>query len=260
MRAWLALRDAVHYRKEAFAAGLAAAGFAVEHRMTAHPGPHDVLVCWNRYGEVDAVARRFEARGRPVLVAENGYLGNELAGARWYALARGQHNGAGAWADGGPDRWDALQVNLGNWHGAGGEIVLLPQRGIGPPGIAMPRDWLHRTERRLARAGIAYRVRRHPGTTAELPLAEDLAGASAVVTWGSGAAIKALALGVPVFHDMPNWIGAGAALPVRALLLREPGKRNNEDRLQMFRRLAWAQWRLSEIADGTAFRGLLPSA
>lgn len=260
MRAWLALRDGVHYRREAFAAGLAAAGYTVEHRMTDKPGPNDILVCWNRYGEVDAVAKRFEARGRPVLVAENGYLGNEFAGARWYALARGQHNGAGSWPEGGADRWDALQVNLGTWRACGGEIVLLPQRGIGPPGVAMPRDWPERIGRKLTKAGIAFRVRRHPGTGTEVPLADDLANASAVVTWGSGAALKALALGVPVYHDLPCWIGARAALPVRALLLREPGKRNNEDRLEMFRRLAWAQWRLSEIADGTAFRGLLSPA
>lgn len=257
MKAWLALREAVHYRKEAFAAGLAAAGFHVEHRMTDNPGPDDILVCWNRYGEVDRVARRFEVHGNRVLVAENGYLGNDFVGDRWYALARGQHNGAGAWPNSGADRWDSLGVKLAPWHGKGGEIVVLPQRGIGPMGVAMPRDWLGKVERRLSKAGIAYRVRRHPGAGAEVPLEKDLADASAVVTWGSGAAIKALAMGVPVFHDMPNWIGAAAALPVDALLRREPGKRNDEDRLETFRRLAWAQWRLDEIKDGTAFRSLL---
>lgn len=257
MIAWLALRDSLHYRRDAFAAGLRRLGFHVEHRATDRPGPRDVLVCWNRYGEVNRCACQFEQRGLPVLVAENGYLGNDLAGARWYALSRGQHNGAGTWRDGGADRWDALSIPLGNWRAPGGELVLLPQRGIGPPGVAMPKEWLGRTETELRRAGIAYRVRRHPGTGKGISLEDDLAGASAVVTWGSGAALKALARGIPAFHSMPNWIGAAASLPVSSLLLRDPGKRNNEDRLAMFRRLAWAQWNLEEVSSGKAFADLL---
>jgi hypothetical protein len=258
--AWLALREGVHYRREAFAAGLRAAGYAVEERLTDRPGPRDVLVCWNRYGEVDRCARIFEERGRPVLVAENGYLGNDFAGSRWYAIARSQHNGAGSWSEGGSERWDSLSVALASWRVATGDVVLLPQRGIGPAGVAMPKSWLGETENRLRSAGIAYRIRRHPGTSSTaLPLEEDLATASSVVTWGSGAAIKALMMGIPVFSDMPNWIGASAALPVSSLLVRHTGKRSSLDRLAMFRRLAWAMWRLEEIKAGEPFRRLISS-
>jgi hypothetical protein len=64
-----------------------------------------------------------------------------------------------------------------------------------------------------------------------------------VITWGSGAAVRALLRGIPVESHMPNWIAA----------------QDNTDagRLAMFRRLAWANWRLSEIADGVPFRRLL---
>ena len=49
--------------------------------------------------------------------------------------------------------------------------------------------------------------------------------------------------GIPVESHMPNWIGA---------------QDNTEaGRLAMFRRLAWAQWQLSEIATGEPFRRLL---
>jgi len=66
------------------------------------------------------------------------------------------------------------------------------------------------------------------------------------VTWGSGAAVKALTWGIHVESHMPNWIG----------------EQDNTDagRLEMFRRLAWAQWTLDEIEDGTAFRHLLVRA
>lgn len=78
-----------------------------------------------------------------------------------------------------------------------------------------------------------------------MPLEDDLAKASKVVTWGSGAAIKALMVGIRVESHMPNWIGEQ--------------DNTDEGRLAMFRRLAWANWRLSEIESGQAFRWLLQS-
>lgn len=241
MIAWLCLREGVHYRREAFRAGLESIGYTVRDGLSHMPGPEDILVCWNRYGQKDSDAKLFEAAGRPVLVAENGYLGNDFAGSRWYAISRSQHNGAGTWPQGGPERWDALNVPLAAWREPGGEIVVLPQRGIGPEGVAMPRDWLARTETRLR--GTKYRVRRHPGKNPAPELEHDLRNASEVITWGSGAALKALTWGIRVQSDFPKWIGHC-----------EP---TDAGRLVMLRRMIWAQWTLQEISDGTAFRKLL---
>ncbi len=243
MRAFLGLRDGVHYRREAFTRGLERCGYTVLHEITTRPRDGDVLVIWNRYSQFANAADAFESRRLPVLVAENGYLGNEFAGDRWYAISRSQHNGAGTWPQGDAQRWDALGVELQPFRPAGGEFVVLPQRGIGPPGVAMPRDWPERVHRRLTKERIPHRVRPHPGQGAAISLEQDLAHASGVVTWGSGAALKALVLGISVFHDMPHWIGA----------------QDNTDagRLAMFRRLAWAQWTLNEITNGEPFRRLL---
>jgi hypothetical protein len=215
-------------------------------------------VIWNRYMQFAAAADAFERRGLPVLVAENGYLGNELAGGRWYAISRNQHNGAGSWPAGGPERWDALGIELQPWRGGDGEVVVLPQRGIGPPGVAMPKFWQADVEKRLRAGRIVFRTRRHPGTDPRaLPLLDDLAQAFAVVTWGSGAALKALAAGIPVYAEMPGWIGAGAALRVADLLAGLPPWRDDAARLATFRQLAWAMWTLQEIESGEAFRRLL---
>lgn len=243
MRAWLALREGVHYRREAFTAGLQAAGYAVNLGLPRRPSRGDLLVIWNRYGQFDRMATAFEFEGLPVLVAENGYLGNEFAGDRWYAISRSQHNGKGTWPAGGPERWDGLGIALSPWRSSAGEIVVLPQRGIGAPGVAMPLNWPAKAAERLRKAGTPFRVRPHPGQGKAKPLEQDLASAAQVVTWGSGAALKALAMGIPVQSDLPGWIG----------------QQDNTDagRLAMFRRLAWAQWRLSEIQDGTAFKHLL---
>lgn len=237
-RAWLGLRHQVAERWEAFTGGLRRLGFAIEDRLTMAPEPGDILVSWNRFGQNDAIASEFERRGCAVLVAENAYTGNEFAGARWYALSRSQHNGAGTWWVGSPERWDALGVDLEPWREGGDEIVILPQRGMGPPGVAMPTHWLAQAVRRSG-----GRIRPHPGTRPAVPLRDDLARARCVWTWGSGAAIKALLWGIPVHSDFPRWIG----------------RQDNTDagRLAMFRSLIWAQWRLSEISSGEAIAQLL---
>jgi hypothetical protein len=68
------------------------------------------------------------------------------------------------------------------------------------------------------------------------------------VTWGSGAGIKSIVAGIPVFHEMPNWIGAPAA----KLGLDDIEQPFLGDRQPMLNRLAWAQWDLDEIASGEA--------
>lgn len=231
--AWLNLRLTVPERVAAFAEGLRRHGFRIEVGLPTVERDGDVLVTWNRIGPADAIARRFEARGLPVLVAENAAWGNDFAGGHWYSIARGRHNTAGMFPEGGPERWDRLGVGL-HAKRERGETVILPQRGIGSPPTAMPRDWPAR-----AHAAHGGRIRPHPGRGASMPLWDDLLHAATVVTWGSGAAILASLWGCTVYADMPQWIGA------------------HGDRLAMFRRLAWAQWRLDEITAGEPFARLL---
>lgn len=241
--AYIGLRDSPHYRRDIFADGLRAHGFAIEFKLCSYPNPDDVLVIWNRYGAFDACAKRCESVGAKVFVAENAYLGQEIlgGGSKWLALAKSHHVGAGEWPVGSDDRWDQLGVKLKPFREDGREIVVLKQRGIGEPGIAMPRDW---------RAD--GRVRRHPGKlTASVPLERDLERAKAVVTWASGAALKALLWGIPVITHFPRWIGASASCAPG-----EPLNRSESARLSMLRRMIWAQWRREEIASGEAFAAL----
>ena len=233
MRAWLNLRYTLPDRRAAFERGLQRLGYAVEHAPTMQPGAHDVLVTWNRIGTGDRAAREFERRGCAVIVAENATWGNESFGGGWYSLARNFHNSAGRYPIGGDDRWDRLHVELEPWR-TGGETVILPQRGFGPPEVAMPRGW------ELRHLG---RIRRHPGRGDAKPLRDDLAKVGRVITWGSAAAVQALLWGIPVRSDMPGWIA----------------EQDNTDagRLAMFRRLAWAQWTMDEIRQGEPFEWLL---
>lgn len=247
-RALSLLRAGPVYRADRFTHGLKAAGYQVVTTLS-DPQPGDVLVIWNRYTTYDDRAKQFERAGARVLVAENSYLAGAIDG-KWHALALGHHNGAGTWVDGGPERWDALGVDLRPWR-RGNEVLIIAQRGIGEHGIASPRGWAEETQRK-----IGGRIRPHPGKEKPaIPLVDDLANACCVVTWASSAALVALMFGVPVFHAMPKWIGASAGRPL-AEWGQEP-RRDDEARLAMFRRLAWAMWRVEEIESGKAFRHLL---
>lgn len=231
--AYLHLRYSEGPRVEAFTAGLQRVGYRVVLGLHRAPRENDLLVTWNRIGAADHVAGMF----RSVIVAENATWGNDFMGGNWLHLARDRHNTAGMFPAGGPERWDSLCVELKPFR-AGGETVILAQRGIGAPPTAMPAHWPDDAWRRHG-----GRIRRHPGRNKAMPIEQDLRNCGKAVTWGSGAAIKALMLGIPVVSEMPGWIGEQDST--------EAG------RLEMFRRLAWAQWRLSEIADGEPFARLI---
>lgn len=231
--AYLNLRYSDGRRVEAFTVGLQRVGYRVAIGMHRAPRDHDLLVTWNRIGQADAAARQF----KNVIVAENATWGNDFAGGGWLHLARDRHNTAGMFPVVGPERWDSLGVELQPFR-TGGETVILAQRGIGSAPTAMPANWPADAYRRHG-----GRIRKHPGRGKAIPLDEDLRRCGKAVTWGSGAAIRALMMGIPVVSEMPNWIGE---------------QDNTESgRLEMLRRLAWAQWRIDEITAGEPFARLL---
>jgi hypothetical protein len=247
------IRESPHYRREAFVRGLTRLGFRISDRPWYPAEPGDVLVVWNRHGQMHGHARQWEAAGLPVIVAENGYLGSDANGRHLFALARTHHNGAGEWFEGSEDRWAPLKIDLQPWRSVGRHILLLPQRGVGAPSVAMPRDWVEQVSRRLRR--VTKRpivVRPHPGKDRTPPGAE-LSTCWAAVTWASSAGLKALIAGVPVFHELPRWIGGPAA----RLGVEDIENPYLGDRLTMFRRLAHAQWTAAEIETGEPFARLL---
>lgn len=254
-KAALLLRPEPAFRIDGFASGLEKAGLAVSRLPERDPKPGDVLVLWNRYPQRERFAQAYEAAGATVLVAENGYLGREWRGGFWYALSASHHNGAGEWVAGGPERWGSFGIDCRPWRNDGDEVVILAQRGFGHPKVREPRGWPERALRSLQALGLRARIRRHPGEAGpkgalDVELDRDLSRARACVTWGSGAALKALLLGVPVFNGFGQWIGRSAARPF-GMPLSEAFR---GDRLPMFRRLAWAMWEIEEIAAGDPFR------
>jgi hypothetical protein len=220
------------------------------------------LIIWNRYAGYDAEATEFERRGARVLVAENGYLGREWRGNFWYALALGYHNGAGQYPPVEPAELDCrvqelFSGQLEPWRPTpGGPVVVLQTRSIGVPTVAEPRGWSQTVAGELERAGVAVILRGHPGAKPDDEgLSGALRGASAVLTWGSSAALKAVLAGVPAFYGFPRWIGApGGRFYQGPASLAEP---YIGDRSALLRSLAFAFWRLDEITQGRPFAYLL---
>lgn len=240
------------YGKEFFIRGLERHGFTWSNDLSHRPAPGDVLLLWNRGARDHTLFARYKAAGARVIVAENGYTARTSDRSKLYALAFDHHNGAGTWPVGDGERWKAQGIELQPWREGGDHLLVLPQRGIGAPPAAMPQAWPSRTMAALAKKPRRVVLRRHPGGQKTEPY-DALRGCYAAVTWGSGAAIKAIIAGYPVFHDMAQWIGAPAArFGIGALDDPWMG-----DRVPMLERLGCAQWTAAEIESGEAFEWLL---
>jgi hypothetical protein len=178
-----------------------------------------------------------------------------------YALALGDHNGRGAWPDFGTPRFAELGVEVKPWRDpdAGGKVLVCAQRGIGSPGRASPPGWADQVARAIrAMLRVPVVVRPHPGDRdPAIPLEQDLAGAQACVIWSSGAGVKALVEGVPVFYACPWWICAAGARRYQGPQSLLMPVRNDVQRAAALERMAWAQWTCEEIASGAPFRRLL---
>src|SRR5262245_61646173 len=111
------MRKDTHYRSDAFKAGLERHGYHVVPQGAAPIGPNTVLVLWNRKaGTEDRMAASYERGGAKVIIAENGYIGQDSAGQQLYAMALSGHNGSGKWFVGNVDRFARLGVELKPWR------------------------------------------------------------------------------------------------------------------------------------------------
>lgn len=232
------------------------------YRATMRPEPAagNVMVTWNRYPRDENFASAYERSGGHVVVVENGYFGRNWRGAEWYALSLDQHNGAGRLPRPSADRWQSFGIDLRPWRKRGEEVVILATRGMGSARVREPSGWAAAQLKSLSKSSaVPVRVRAHPGPQAQCltdDLVADLSRAWAAVTWGSGAGIKAILAGVPVFHGLEGWIGSPAARMIDAGF----GEPFTGDRLSMCHRLASAMWSIDEIEDGIALEWLMSAS
>ena len=225
----------------------------------------DILLTWTVHrGPKEEMAKAFTKQGGRVVVCEEGYF-RIVNGQKCFSMAIGDHNGAGYWNIGGADRWDSFGISLEPWRADRDDsyILVSEQRGIGSVKMASPAHWHEATLKRIQDVtSRPAKIRWHPKTRVHQSSVvrqeteqEQLAGAHAVVTWSSALAVHALAAGIPVFYEAPHFVAAEACL--RDIRMIEQPLMDDELRLKAMQKLAWAQWRRSEIENGEALSHLL---
>lgn len=245
-------------RHKAMEAGLQAVGYRLVHGYGAPKSERDVLITWTRHrGGKETQCAAFEEAGGRVIVAEEAYI-RVINGEKYYAAALHDHNGAGEWPQGGPERWASWGLELKPWRDGGEYILVAGQRGIGSAKMHSPPGWHDRTAAKLrGLTDVEVRIRRHPKERGVEPptttLDEDLAGASAVCVWSSSVGVKALMEGIPTFYSAPAMSVMGAAENDLEHVICP----TYPDRLPAFERMAWGQWNKAEYESGAAFAALL---
>ncbi len=242
------LRNGPSYMPQAFTNGLTAAGYKVIRELR-EPQAGDLLLIWNRYGDYEAIARRYEKAGGIVVVAENGYYGQDAKGHRKYALSLGQHHQGGA----------TIQNHSIEHvpHTKGKHILICSQRGIGSQSMASPNDWHSDLAARLeSMTKREVRIRKHPGKDApHIPLSVDLTECHACFIWSSACGVEALLCGVPGVYAAPHGISQDSATPISASAYVE--KIPYIDPAAGLNKAFSNQWTLKQIETGEAFAELL---
>ncbi len=245
----------------AVAAGLMRHGIKSEIAYRRVPHRCDVAIMWG-YKPIPLIERMRE-QGTRMLFMERGFFYDRM---EWTALSWDGLNNRGRL----PECQDQGQRLEANWPDIvkpwceGGNYALVCGQLPGDAALRgmSPDIWAHRITGVLTKQhGKKVRYRPHPWlgsiqkgvcpVGAELsrdtPLEQDLAGAEFCVTFNSNSGVDAVLAGVPTVtldEGATSW-------PVASHTLSEPLVR--PDRYHWVNKLAWCQWRLSEIADGTAW-------
>jgi hypothetical protein len=154
------------------------------------------------------------------------------------------------WVDDVPgDRWDSLGIKLRPWKSSSDGYILFVPPSSAPLSVLFGLSgWEETMLRRLEKTGRKVLVSKKPDPR---PLQERLRGACCVVTWTSNVAVESVLLGVPVFCADES-----AARPVAGGLdqidVENLIRPSDEERLRWAKSLAYGQFSLEEIENGTA--------
>lgn len=151
------------------------------------------------------------------------------------------------------DRWQSLGIEPKPWREPKKNFMLVIGQNPLDAVAGIPyRVWARNTTRQLQRAGRLFKFRNHPLINPnELPLAEDLANADTVVTWCSTTAVEAVLEGIPTVAYSDYSISQD----VCSRTIDEPLWKG--DRTDWCHQLGYRQWKLGELADGTAWEWML---
>lgn len=243
---------------------------------TDSPDPDDILIIWNRHNNQDIYARIFERAGATVIVFENPYLKIEPNPKEWFSCGISIHNNyqkAIRMQDNG-QRWESFGFDIKPWRKTGDHILVCTQSknfngaGLGHKDYRQPEGWdsfaINQIRKRTDRP---IRFRAHPNgypsealvkshfsniefSDGKCPIENDLDNAWCSVIHSSNAATESLLNGVPVLYTGLN-LFSGPVCEVGFNSIEKP--RLSDNRKDIFRRMAWNQYHVSEISSGFFF-------
>jgi hypothetical protein len=227
----------------------------------------DLIVTEGIRGPMGAMCREASALGIPVLISDAAFVRRDLG---FYQLGVNRLNWIPKfWVPG--DRWADLGVELQD-PSPGSYILISGQK----PGDAahdlsaselvdLYQDWTQEL-RKYTERPILFRP--HPmgkdilpdglETSSERPLAEDLAGCHALVTWNSTSSADAIITGKPAFVMGPNALAQELANTELANI-ESPYFPEADVRRDFFHRVAYGQWTREEFENGHALDFTLPT-
>lgn len=238
----------------------------------------DILIIWNRHNIQDEIATKFENVGAKVFTLENPYLKNKDH-ANYISVGLNYHNNidhAPKLLDHG-ERFAQMGYQIQPWRTSGKHILYSTQSktynqlGIGWKDYAVPSGFdenIIKKIRSVSDRKIIFRV--HPNSKVLDPVIEkveitnglysrkniykDLENAWVTVVWTSNAATESLLAGIPVVVCGPG-LYLKDACNMSIDKIKNPDMPDN--RLQLFNRMAWAQYNINEVESGFMFNCLL---
>lgn len=242
----------------------------------------DILIIWNRHNDQDNVAKRFEAVGAKVFAIENPYIKTKDH-KDWISVGIGYHNNldyAPKLLDNG-ERFAQLGIEIKPWRQSGKHILFptqaknFNQAGLGWKDYAIPQgadESILKKIRKITDRKIVFRLSpksmnvpistENIGKNIEVSNNEfnrcsvnkDLENAWATCLWTSNAATESLLMGIPVFVCGPG-VYMKDVCNMNLNDIENPIMPDN--RLQLFNRMAWAQYNINEVESGFMFNCLL---
>jgi hypothetical protein len=263
MKAAIHINHAEHQRThgEAIKSGLNRHDIETVYCGYDQPTDADFAVIWG--WRQKQVIDYWKRKGTPILVMERAYLPDRM---EWTSMGWDGLNGRARFPgcrDSGERFEKHWPGHLKPWKLDGSYALVCGQvRGDASLSGVNFDEWTEKTTGELLQLGYQVLLRPHPrqnggmgiprGARGSLgaSLESDLSGASLCLTYNSNAGVEAVCAGVPTItmdEGSMAWQVTGHSIAAGKLM---------PDRTQWAHRLAWCQWRMDEISDGTAWEHL----
>ena len=222
----------------------------------------DWYACWGLIGNNALIMHEHRNRHIFIDMPYHGRLvGENFEESYWRFCVNGLHDNRQL--DVPDDRFKLWNKEIKEWNTKGEYILICPSsetmtRTVHGWSVGA---WVHQgTESIKALTDKPIKVRHKPrknGTSgpsvADVPLEEDLENAFAVVATCSIVATEAIAAGVPVFSTSPGECPSAWCTNTIFQKINEPVYHTDKQRQQLMNNLAYKQFSIKEMRDGTCY-------